>query len=94
MDEYPAQEEGEEGTSSQTIAMDQEVSHSQSGTPDQLEHEVIVIVTDTESEHEQEEGEEDEEEQVEHVDCIKKIMHKLGKGAYTSTIIQFDLGLC
>lgn len=65
--EYPAQEEGEEGTATQSIAMDQEVSHSQSDTPDQLEHEVIVIVTDTESENEQEEGDEEEEEQVEHV---------------------------
>lgn len=93
MDEYPAQEEGEEGTTSQTMAMDQEVSHSQSGTPDRLEHEVIVIVTDTESEHEQEEGDEDEEEQVGHVN-FKKRMHRLCKGVYTSIIFQFDIGLC
>lgn len=66
MEEYPAQEEGEESTTSQTIVMDQEVSHSQSDTPDQLEHEVIVIVTDTESENEQEEVDEEEEEQVGH----------------------------
>lgn len=49
--------------------MDQEVSHSQSETPDQLEQDVIVIVTDTESENEQEGGDEEEEEQVEHVSC-------------------------
>lgn len=70
MEEYPAQEEAGDSTASQTIVMDQEVSHSQSDTPDQLEHEVIVIVTDTESENEQEEGEEEEEEQVEHVSCL------------------------
>lgn len=70
MDEYPAQEEGEDSRTSQTLVMDQEVSHSQSDTPDQLEHEVIVIVTDTESENEQEEGDEEEEEQVQHVNCI------------------------
>lgn len=69
MEEYPAQEEAGESTTSQTI-MDQELSHSQSDTPDQLEHEVIVIVTDTESENEQEEGDEEEEDQVEHVNCI------------------------
>lgn len=45
--------------------MDQEVTLSQSDTPDQLEQEVIVIVTDTESDNDQEEEEEEEEEQVE-----------------------------
>lgn len=66
MEEYPAQEEADDSTTSQTIIMDQEVSHSQSDTPDQLEQDVIVIVTDTESENEQEVGDEEEEEQVEH----------------------------
>lgn len=70
MEDYPAQEEGDESTPSQSIAMDQEASHTQSDTPDHLEHEVIVIVTDTESENEQEEGDEEEEEQVQHVQCI------------------------
>lgn len=70
MEEYPAQEEAGDSTTSQTIVMDQEVSHSQSDTPDQLEHDVIVIVTDTESENEQDEGDEEEEEQVEHVNYI------------------------
>lgn len=70
MDEYPAPEEGEDSRTAQNLVMDQEVSHSPSDTPDQLEHEVIVIVTDTESENEQEEGDEEEEEQVKHVNCI------------------------
>lgn len=64
-EEFPALEEGDEGTASQSVAMDQEVTLSQSDTPDQLEREVIVIVTDTESEEDQEEEEEEEEEQVE-----------------------------
>ncbi|KAM8745526.1 translocated promoter region b, nuclear basket protein isoform 2-T2 [Acanthopagrus schlegelii] len=62
-EEFPALEEGDEGTASQSVAMDQEVTLSQSDTPDQLEREVIVIVTDTESEEDQEEEEEEEEEQ-------------------------------
>uniref|UniRef100_A0A671WMD6 Nucleoprotein TPR n=1 Tax=Sparus aurata TaxID=8175 RepID=A0A671WMD6_SPAAU len=63
VEEFPALEEGDEGTASQSVAMDQEVTLSQSDTPDQLEREVIVIVTDTESEEDQEEEEEEEEEQ-------------------------------
>ncbi|XP_041791081.1 translocated promoter region b, nuclear basket protein [Chelmon rostratus] len=62
-EEFPTLEEGDEGAASQSVAMDQEVTLSQSDTPDQLEHEVIVIVTDTESEEDQEEEDEEEEEQ-------------------------------
>ncbi|XP_070816529.1 translocated promoter region b, nuclear basket protein isoform X2 [Chaetodon trifascialis] len=62
-EEFPALEEGDEGATSQSATMDQEVTLSQSDTPDQLEHEVIVIVTDTESEDDQEEEDEEEEEQ-------------------------------
>ncbi|XP_076580410.1 translocated promoter region b, nuclear basket protein [Chaetodon auriga] len=62
-EEFPALEEGDEGATSQSVTMDQEVTLSQSDTPDQLEHEVIVIVTDTESEDDQEEEDEEEEEQ-------------------------------
>ncbi|XP_073332278.1 translocated promoter region b, nuclear basket protein isoform X2 [Pagrus major] len=62
-EEFPALEEGDEGAASQSVSMDQEVTLSQSDTPDQLEQEVIVIVTDTESEEDQEEEEEEEEEQ-------------------------------
>lgn len=63
-EEFPALEEGDEGSASQSIVMDQEVTLSQSDTPDQLEQEVIVIVTDTESENDQDEEDEEEEEQV------------------------------
>lgn len=93
MEEYPAQEEAEESTTSQTIVMDQEVSHSQSDTPEQLEHDVIVIVTDTESENEQEEGDEEEEEQVEHVDCFfTSCAQVVFMRIYI--IMQFKIGLC
>lgn len=64
-EEFSALEEGDEGAASQSISMDQEVTLSQSDTPDQVEQEIIVIVTDTESEDDQEEEEEEEEEQVE-----------------------------
>lgn len=64
-DEFPALEEGDDGAASQSVAMDQEVTLSQSDAADQLEQEVIVIVTDTESENDQEDEEEEEgEEQV------------------------------
>lgn len=62
-EEFPALEEEEEGVASQSVAMDQEVTLSQSDTPDQLQHEVIVIVTDTESDDDQEEEDEEDEEQ-------------------------------
>lgn len=94
MEDYPAQEEGDESTTSQSIAMDQEASHTQSDTPDHLEHEVIVIVTDTESENEQEEGDEEEEEQVERVQCIYLVVRRLYLCAYTSLLIQLYIGLC
>lgn len=63
-EEFPVLEEGDESATSQSIAMDQEVTLGQSDTPDQFEQEVIVIVTDTESENDQEEEDEEEEEQV------------------------------
>ncbi|CAJ1060960.1 translocated promoter region b%2C nuclear basket protein isoform X7 [Xyrichtys novacula] len=62
-EEFPVLEEGDEGSANQCIPMDQEVTLSQSDNPDQLQQEVIVIVTDTESEDEQEEEDEEEEEQ-------------------------------
>lgn len=64
-EEFPTLEEGDEAAASQSVGMDQEVTLSQSDTPDPLEQEVIVIVTDTESDNDQEEEEEEEEEQVE-----------------------------
>ncbi|XP_069009311.1 translocated promoter region b, nuclear basket protein isoform X2 [Embiotoca jacksoni] len=60
---FPALEEGDEGAASQSVMMEQEVTLTQSDTPDQLQREVIVIVTDTESEDDQEDEEEEEEEQ-------------------------------
>lgn len=63
-EEFPVLEEGDEGAASQSVTMDQEVSLTQSDTPEQLQHEVIVIVTDTESEDDQEEEDEEEEDQV------------------------------
>lgn len=63
-EEFPTLEEEDEGPATQCISMDQEVTLSQSDTPDQLQQEVIVIVTDTESEDEQEDEDEEEEEQV------------------------------
>ncbi|XP_039891459.1 translocated promoter region b, nuclear basket protein [Simochromis diagramma] len=56
-------EDGDEGTASQSLAMEQEVTLSQSETTQQLQQEVIVIVTDTESDEEQEEEEDEDEEQ-------------------------------
>uniref|UniRef100_A0A8C9ZWD0 Nucleoprotein TPR n=1 Tax=Sander lucioperca TaxID=283035 RepID=A0A8C9ZWD0_SANLU len=64
-EEFPVLEEGDEGAASQSVTMDQEVSLTQSDTPEQLQHEVIVIVTDTESEDDQEEEDEEEEDQEE-----------------------------
>lgn len=58
-EDFPGLEGGTESAASQTT-MDFE---TQSDTLDQLQHEVIVIVTDTESEEDQEEEEDDEEEQ-------------------------------
>lgn len=57
-------EDGDEGTASQSLTMEQEVTLSQSETTQQLQQEVIVIVTDTESDEEQEEEEEEDDEQV------------------------------
>lgn len=57
-------EDGDEGTASQSLTMEQEVTLSQSETTQQLQQEVIVIVTDTESDEEQEEEEDEDEEQV------------------------------
>ncbi|XP_023149698.2 translocated promoter region b, nuclear basket protein isoform X2 [Amphiprion ocellaris] len=62
-EEFPVLEEADEASASQSIAMEQEVTLSQSDTLHQLQHEVIVIVTDTESDEDQEEEDEDEEEQ-------------------------------
>ncbi|XP_070764710.1 translocated promoter region b, nuclear basket protein [Enoplosus armatus] len=62
-EEFSTLEEGDEGAASQSVTMDQEVTLSQSDTPDQVEQEVIIIVTDTESEDDQEEEDEEEEEQ-------------------------------
>uniref|UniRef100_A0A3P9CSH3 Nucleoprotein TPR n=1 Tax=Maylandia zebra TaxID=106582 RepID=A0A3P9CSH3_9CICH len=56
-------EDGDEGTASQSLTMEQEVTLSQSETTQQLQQEVIVIVTDTESDEEQEEEEDEDEEQ-------------------------------
>uniref|UniRef100_A0A3B4G4L8 Nucleoprotein TPR n=1 Tax=Pundamilia nyererei TaxID=303518 RepID=A0A3B4G4L8_9CICH len=56
-------EDGDEGTASQSLTMEQEVTLSQSETTQQLQQEVIVIVTDTESDEEQEEEEEEDDEQ-------------------------------
>ncbi|XP_028258741.1 translocated promoter region b, nuclear basket protein [Parambassis ranga] len=70
-EEFSTLDEEDEGATSQSIVMDQEVSLTQSDTPDQLHQEVIVIVTDTESEEDQEEEEEqeyDEEEEEEDED--------------------------
>ncbi|XP_030582625.1 translocated promoter region b, nuclear basket protein [Archocentrus centrarchus] len=60
-EEFPALEEEDEGAASQSVAMDQEVTLTQSETSEHLQQEVIVIVTDTESDEEQEEEEEEEE---------------------------------
>ncbi|XP_034557497.1 translocated promoter region b, nuclear basket protein isoform X3 [Notolabrus celidotus] len=62
-DEFPVLEEDDEGTVTQCISIDHEVTLSQSDNPDQLQQEVIVIVTDTESEEDQEEEDEEEDEQ-------------------------------
>ncbi|XP_022066194.2 translocated promoter region b, nuclear basket protein [Acanthochromis polyacanthus] len=62
-EEFPVLEEADEASASQSVAMEQEVTLSQSDTLHQLQHEVIVIVTDTESDEDQEEEDEDEEEQ-------------------------------
>ncbi|XP_041646505.1 translocated promoter region b, nuclear basket protein [Cheilinus undulatus] len=63
-EEFPALEEGDDISAlSQTIHIDQEVTLSLSEIPDQLQQEVIVIVTDTESDEDQEEEDEEEEEQ-------------------------------
>lgn len=67
MEEFPALEEGEDSAASQSMTMDQEMTLTQSDTPDQLSQEVIVIITDTESDEDQEEGDEEDEEQVESV---------------------------
>ncbi|XP_035767448.1 translocated promoter region b, nuclear basket protein [Neolamprologus brichardi] len=56
-------EDGDEGSASQSLTMEQEVTLSQSETTQQLQQEVIVIVTDTESDEEQEEEEDEDEEQ-------------------------------
>ncbi|XP_047192707.1 translocated promoter region b, nuclear basket protein isoform X2 [Scophthalmus maximus] len=63
MEEFPALEEGEDSAASQSMTMDQEMTLTQSDTPDQLSQEVIVIITDTESDEDQEEGDEEDEEQ-------------------------------
>ncbi|XP_008293744.1 translocated promoter region b, nuclear basket protein [Stegastes partitus] len=62
-EEFPALEEVDEASTSQSVAMEQEVTLSQSDSIHQLDHEVIVIVTDTESDEDQEEEDEEEEEQ-------------------------------
>lgn len=66
-EEFPALEEGEDSAASQSMTLDQEVTLTQSDTPDQLSQEVIVIITDTESDEDQEEEDEEEEEQVESI---------------------------
>uniref|UniRef100_A0A669CFJ6 Nucleoprotein TPR n=1 Tax=Oreochromis niloticus TaxID=8128 RepID=A0A669CFJ6_ORENI len=66
--EFSTLEEGDEGTASQSLTMEQEVTLSQSETTEQLQQEVIVIVTDTESDEEQEEEEEEEEEEQDEED--------------------------
>uniref|UniRef100_I3JUR2 Nucleoprotein TPR n=1 Tax=Oreochromis niloticus TaxID=8128 RepID=I3JUR2_ORENI len=68
LDEFSTLEEGDEGTASQSLTMEQEVTLSQSETTEQLQQEVIVIVTDTESDEEQEEEEEEEEEEQDEED--------------------------
>lgn len=67
-EEFSTLDEEDEGATSQSIAVDQEVSLTETDTPDQLHQEVIVIVTDTESEEDQEE----EEEQVVFVEIFLK----------------------
>ncbi|CAI5635571.1 unnamed protein product [Oreochromis niloticus] len=67
-EEFSTLEEGDEGTASQSLTMEQEVTLSQSETTEQLQQEVIVIVTDTESDEEQEEEEEEEEEEQDYDD--------------------------
>ncbi|XP_069377798.1 translocated promoter region b, nuclear basket protein isoform X6 [Paralichthys olivaceus] len=62
-EEFQALEEGEDSAASQSIALDQEMTLTQSDTPDHMSQEVIVIITDTESDEEQEEEDEEEEEQ-------------------------------
>ncbi|KAM7409722.1 hypothetical protein PAMA_001286 [Pampus argenteus] len=62
-EEFPALEDGDEDTASQSVTMDQEVTLTQSETPDHQQREVIIIVTDTESEEDQEDDDEEEEEQ-------------------------------
>ncbi|KAK2835272.1 hypothetical protein Q5P01_015756 [Channa striata] len=62
-DDFPPLEEGEGSAASQSLTMDQEVTLTQSDTPDQLSQEVIVIITDTESDDDQEEDNEEEEEE-------------------------------
>ncbi|XP_029285243.1 translocated promoter region b, nuclear basket protein [Cottoperca gobio] len=62
-EEFQVLEEGDEGATSQSVIMDQEVTLTQSDTTEHLQQEVIVIVTDTESDDDQEEEDEEEEEQ-------------------------------
>uniref|UniRef100_A0A3B5R9C9 Nucleoprotein TPR n=1 Tax=Xiphophorus maculatus TaxID=8083 RepID=A0A3B5R9C9_XIPMA len=62
--EFSNLEEAEEDSASQSVPAEPAVTPSQSETPDQLQQEVIVILTDSESEEEEEEeGEEQEEEE-------------------------------
>ncbi|XP_027883247.1 translocated promoter region b, nuclear basket protein isoform X1 [Xiphophorus couchianus] len=73
--EFSNLEEAEEDSASQSVPAEPAVTPSQSETPDQLQQEVIVILTDSESEEEEEEEgeeqdyaeeeEEDEEEEEE-----------------------------
>uniref|UniRef100_A0A3Q3AM97 Nucleoprotein TPR n=1 Tax=Kryptolebias marmoratus TaxID=37003 RepID=A0A3Q3AM97_KRYMA len=62
-EEFSNLEEAEEAASSQSVSVELGVTPSLSETPDQLQHEVIVILTDSESDEEHEEEEEEEEEQ-------------------------------
>ncbi|XP_061681069.1 translocated promoter region b, nuclear basket protein isoform X3 [Syngnathoides biaculeatus] len=61
-EELAALDDDDESAASQSTTMHQEVTLTQSETPEQ-QLEVIVIVTDTESEENQEEGDEEEDEQ-------------------------------
>uniref|UniRef100_A0A669BC01 Nucleoprotein TPR n=1 Tax=Oreochromis niloticus TaxID=8128 RepID=A0A669BC01_ORENI len=58
-------EEGDEGTASQSLTMEQEVTLSQSETTEQLQQEVIVIDYDDEDEEDEEEEEEEDEDEEE-----------------------------
>ncbi|MED6273421.1 hypothetical protein CHARACLAT_006124, partial [Characodon lateralis] len=55
-------EEGEEDAASQSVPAESGATPSQSGTPDHLQQEVIVILTDSDSEGDEEEEEEEGEE--------------------------------